>query len=97
MNWKQRIEKALQSGDFTLQDELLAGSWHSCAVGERLRITDIRFDPRDGGESTLSPILFEKLRDLGMRFADCVANQRNPKLAAKLYKQINEIRLVRLD
>ena len=91
MNWKERIEKAQESGDFTLLDKYLAVKWNSCAVGEKLGLTEDWFDsPQD---SALQPEIFWELHNLGKLFADCVATLNNPKQAAQLYRLINEIKV----
>ena len=90
MNWKERIEKAEESGTFTDLDMYLAGKWNSCAVGEKLRLTVDWFDSTD---SILPSRIFWELHSLGTLFSECVCIRNDPKLAARLYKQINEIKV----
>ena len=90
MNWKERIEKAEESGEFTALDMYLAGRWNRCAIGEKLSLTENWFSYED---SKLSPGIFFELSRLGILFADSVAIHNNPKQAARLYQLINEIKV----
>lgn len=41
MNWKDRLIRAEKAGGFTFKDRKMAGSWLTCAVGERAEVLNL--------------------------------------------------------
>jgi len=81
MTWLQRIEAALQIGEFTLDDKTLVGAWNTCAVGENLV-------PRLGLHY-MAEVIDKRIWSLGMSFCVAVDNDY-PEEAMLLYKEIQE-------
>lgn len=70
MNWKQRIERAIENDDhFDANDRECATTWTCCAVGEAYGDT-FAFD------FLLNKDKYElrRLHSLGLQFADCVTS-----------------------
>ena len=81
MNWNARLERATKRGHFTDSNLRLAGSWLTCAVGERARHL---------GKAPLSdedPDIPYKIEAAGMAFFDAVCRNNVPE-ARKLYARI---------
>ena len=77
MTWLQRIEAALEVGEFTQEDKDLSGEWATCAMSERFR-----------GRLYEAKLPHDFVR-LGVDF--CVAvTQDQPDAAMLLYKKIQE-------
>ena len=80
MTWLQRIEAALQTGEFTQDDKEKAGEWNTCAVGEHLY-------PVHGDHRKWH---FPKgVNMLGLDFVDAVYDD-HPDVAMLLWKEIQE-------
>jgi len=81
MTWLQRIEAALQTGEFTEDDKEKAGNWNTCSVGEHLV-------PRLGLHySTVA--IDNRIWDLGFDLSVAVGQDR-PDQAMLLWKEIQE-------
>ena len=76
MSWAKRIQAAVKRGRFTPSDMKLAGSWSTCAVGERPRkITGVyMYSKGNGGGFGLSPS--SPFDAPGMDFMRAVENNR---------------------
>ena len=48
MNWKERLERARETREFTKEDIALAGDWPTCAVGEAAEEPLGHTGPADG-------------------------------------------------
>ena len=77
MNWKDRIERAKDTGRFTVDDLSCAFNWSSCAVGEII-------DPYKR--------LTNKQIQLGFKFFTNILDNDIPQ-AEKTYKEIQRLKL----
>lgn len=66
MDWNDRLNRAEKAGIFTQKDRIMAGSWLTCAVGERA--VTLNLNPEDDPS--------EAIEGLGLRFLDAVLSNR---------------------
>ncbi len=84
LSWAVRLERAEKRGKFTEQEVSYAGSWLSCAVGERHGY------PRKPGYQYITEFRDSPEYRLGLEFDTAVYDQDIPE-AKRIYQLIQEL------
>lgn len=91
MNWKTRIIKAKKRGRFTIYEEVIAGSFNTCATSELKNTGLLSYDMRPHDEKLLdlSRYFMFAIQTNNLLLAEPIYNKIH-KLAKKLGKQRKE-------
>ena len=90
MNWKQRLEKAIEEPpdyDDRMEMEDDANSWRCCMIGERLNLSEI--PEEDYKTYSIGWKVSDKIRNIGWDFTDYV-NQHDYAGALKLLEETDK-------
>lgn len=82
MEWKERIANAVERGEFTKDDKVLAFNWRTCVVGEHKgQFMNMSF----GYEKPTDQFLY----DLGLQFGEAVRRSQVARAEA-IYHDIQD-------
>ena len=87
-DWRQlAMNSAEFEGEFGHTDEILAGDWRTCPVGEALQLGSINIDYKNSDIATAVEVTSQALHDLGNQFTEEVVED-NPSGALALIDKI---------
>jgi hypothetical protein len=88
-SWKERIDEAIELGEFSWTDHLRVEQWNTCAIGERFQLHRDRLEGPLFDESDWRRV--EVIKDLGCKFQKAVQNNL-PLKAKYLYNRIQRFK-----